>query len=190
MGSPGKRETTCRQFSRFGKIQKRRQERAGLDNARRRQLRNAEDLNFRLPPTSLHEGNGRVRRPEIDADEERSPNHCQCASRGPRFADVQLELPAMRTIPGFTPELERTDFTESAFERDRDDPLICRRDPARIMFQRNLEATELVEIVAPILDDRAWLITLADRRREKPKLRRLPHGQSKFASGDRRAGPL
>src|SRR5215467_10202894 len=58
------------------------------------------------------------------------------------------------------------------------------------MFQRNLETTEFVEIVAPILDNRAWWITLADRRREKPKLRRLPHRQSKFASRYRRARPL
>ena len=68
------------------------------------------------------------------------------------FADVQLQLPAFVAVPLVAPELERADFGDAALERHRRE--VGGLAPAARPVERHLERTELLEVVAPVLDDR------------------------------------
>ncbi len=52
-------------------------------------------------------------------------------------------------------------------------------------LQRDVERPELLEVVAPVLDQRAGAIALADRRAQEPELRRLADHQAELTIGNR-----
>src|SRR5262245_64880326 len=88
-------------------------------------------------------------------------------SRGSRLADVQLQLPAVGAGFLVAPELQRSDLGDTTLERHRDDAVAGPAGQRRRDFERHFERAQLLEIIAPVLDDGAWRIAFADRRREK-----------------------
>src|SRR5262249_42014154 len=102
-----------------------------------------------------------------------------------RLPDVQLELPFLLAIALVAPQLERAELGDLAFDGNRHDGvLVARRG------QGDLERSQLLELLLPIVDDRAGNVSFSNRRAEEPKFGRLPNGQAEFTSGQPRAGTL
>src|SRR5581483_598158 len=99
--------------------------------------------------------------------------------------DVELELPLPPAVAFSAPELERADLGHAAFERHGDHGSFLAVDG-----QRHLERPELLELVAPVLDQRAGCIALADRGAQEPELGRPSDREAEFAAGDRCARPF
>ena len=97
----------------------------------------------------------RVGRAEIDADDE--ARLARWIS-GLALPDVQLELPAVAAAARDAPQLERADLGDAALERHRD-----RASSFPATRQRHLERAQLLEVVAPVLDQRARRVALARR---------------------------
>src|SRR5580692_1965311 len=76
------------------------------------------------------------------------------------FSYIQFQFPPPFAVPLVAPQLERADFGHAAFERDRRE-IACLTSAVR--GQRHLERPDLLEVVAPLLDQRAGPIVLADR---------------------------
>ena len=57
-------------------------------------------------------------------------------------------------------------------------------------IQRDLERSQLFQIVAPVLNERAWPIVLTGRRAEKAEFRGLTDHESEFTTSNRRARPF
>src|SRR5262252_9856158 len=108
------------------------------------------------------------------------------------LADVQLQLPAVRATLRLAPELESADFSDAAFERDRDHVFVaaCRRRVRAVGRQRHFQGPEFLELVAPVFDDGPRRIVLPDRGAQKAELRGDTDGEPELLSFDRRAGPL
>src|SRR5206468_7774918 len=78
----------------------------------------------------------------------------------PAAANVQLELPALLAVALFTPQFERADFSDATLEDDRHEIVVAL--PARI--ERDLQRGEGFEILAPVFNQRARRVVLANRR--------------------------
>src|SRR5258707_15237074 len=88
------------------------------------------------------------------------------------LADVQLQLPPVASIACHAPQLQRTDLVHMAFEADRHYGVFAPRE-----LQRDFKRTELLDLVAPVVDERARRVALADRGTEKPEFGRLANNQ-------------
>src|SRR5215217_7601841 len=90
-------------------------------------------------------------------DRSRRRTVVQARMSGLTLPDVQLELPAI-PVPRHTPQLERADFGDPAFERHRHAHVVLAGQ-----IERDLQRAELLEVVAPILDEIAHRIFLPDQ---------------------------
>src|SRR6185436_13363919 len=84
------------------------------------------------------------------------------------------------------PELERAELGHLALERDRNDGTFG----LALFLERHLERAQRLDVPAPVLDQRARRILLADGRREEAELGRLADRQPELASRDVGAGPF
>src|SRR5262245_29981007 len=84
------------------------------------------------------------------------------------------------------PQLEGAELGDLALERDRHD----RPFGLALFRERDLERVQLLDVVAPVLDERAGRIRLADRRRQEPELGGFADRQAELAAGNRRARAL
>src|SRR5262249_13071057 len=95
------------------------------------------------------------------------------------FADVQFELPAVIALALLPPQLQRPDFRHGALERYGNEIVLA----AAVLLERDFERRELLEIVAPVFDERAGGIALADGGAQEPEFRRLAHRQAELPAG-------
>ena len=104
------------------------------------------------------------------------PSRRTCPERGWRvegsraltLADVQFELPSIRAVTGDAPQFQGADFGDSTLERDGD-----RAVAAAVSGQRDFQRAHLLEIVAPVFDERPDGVSLAGGGTEEPEFRRL-----------------
>src|SRR5271163_2257150 len=68
------------------------------------------------------------------------------------FADVQLKLPALLAVTGYTPDLERAEFGNARLEPHR-----YNRSLLTIQFKRDLQRAELLYVVTPVFQQAADL---------------------------------
>src|SRR5271154_5251498 len=99
------------------------------------------------------------------------------------FANIQLQLPAVRSVTRYAPDLERAEFGYASLEPHRDNGSLL-----AIQFKRDLQRTELLDIGAPIFQQAADLVLFADTGIQETKLGWLTDDEAKLSAGNRGLG--
>src|SRR5271165_3897140 len=100
-------------------------------------------------------------------------------------ADVEFELPALLAVTRYAPELERADFGYARLKTNRQNGSLRAVD-----VERHFERAELLDARAPVFQQVADIILLANGRTQEAELRRFANHQAKLSTRDFRLGAL
>src|SRR4051794_13629383 len=89
---------------------------------------------------------------------------------------VQLQLPAVVLIAGDAPQLQRPHLGDAALERHGQHGVVL-----SVEAKRDFQRTQLIDLLAPVFDERSRRITFAGPRAEEPELRGLADDEAKLA---------
>src|SRR3712207_2134926 len=92
------------------------------------------------------------------------------------FADVEFELPALRAVARDAPDFERADLRDARLKADGEHRVLL-----AVELERDFERAQLFEVVAPVFDQLAERVLLADVGAEESELGRLADDEAELA---------
>src|ERR1044072_8784460 len=99
--------------------------------------------------------------------------------------DVEFELPTLRAVARDAPDFERADLGHARFKADGEHRVLLAFE-----LERDFERAQLLDLVAPVLDEASNLVGLAHRRAEEAELGGLADDEPELAIRDRSLRPL